>query len=111
MSQYFTNSDILLINLTYLSQDDLYNFCKTNKNICRNILNNNYFWKLRLENRLGLISDDKNLDYKNISLTIDNEHSFNDNFEQAIDNNRPDIVMLLLQNNVVNPALGHDYCL
>jgi hypothetical protein len=76
MSQYFTNKDILLINLTYLPTEDLFNFCKVNKNICNGILNDQYFWKLRLENRLGLYVspefDNTHPNYKYISLYLDN---------------------------------------
>lgn len=68
-----------------------------------NILSDNNFWRTRLEQKLGLTSDNPNLDYKFITKYLDNKKSPEYNFQVAIEMNYPEIVKILMDNKVVNP--------
>jgi hypothetical protein len=99
MCQYFEDYDILLLILSYLPKNDLNNFIGTNKHICKNILDDQYLWKLRLENIFNLFSKD-NIDYKSTCIFIDNNKSLEDNYINAIELNVSDVVKILLENNI-----------
>lgn len=78
------------------------------------ILNSQDFWKKRLERRLGLFSDQKNLDYKFITKFLDNDKSFIKNYNDALRlyNENPSnkkfsqIIKIIKENNIkIHPDL------
>jgi hypothetical protein len=66
----------------------------------RKILNDQNFWKERLQKRLGLTTN-KNIDYKFITKFLDNGKSFEENYQSALKKKFFDIVDILVENNVV----------
>lgn len=101
--QVFTgNTDadkIILLNLDAIT----INKVTVNKYIY-NILTDNNFWLTRLEQKLGLITNDPNLDYEFIAKYLDNRKSLEYNFEAAIEESYPEIIKILLDNKVVDPT-------
>lgn len=77
------------------------NKVETNKYIY-NLLNDNNFWRNRLEQRLRLISNDPDLNYEFIVKYLDNGKSFKENFESAIIDGYPEIIKILLDNDVID---------
>jgi len=64
-------------------------------------LENQDFWKNRLEEIFGLKSNDPNFDYRFAVKFLDNGKSFNENYHEAMDKGLKSIIKLLLENNVV----------
>jgi hypothetical protein len=69
----------------------------------RRVLNDQKFWKNRLNNKLKLFvtDDDKNFDYKFAVKFLDNGKSIEENYKEAMDKGLHIIIKLLIDNNVV----------
>lgn len=99
--------DLDKILLQTIDNEELNNL--TVNDYTKKILNNQNFWKERLQKRLGLKTN-KKLDFKFITKYLDNGKSFEENYQSAVSNNFFDIVNILIENNVVilnkpNPLL------
>ena len=69
-------------------------------NYLETLLNDQKFWKDRLEKRLGL-SSNKKLDFKFITKFLDNGKSFEENYQSALKLKLKDVIDILRENNVV----------
>jgi len=65
------------------------------------VLEDQEFWKNRLEEIFGLKSNDPNFDYRFAVKFLDNDKSFEENYHEAMDKGLKSIIKLLLENNVV----------
>lgn len=90
--------DLDKILLQTIDNEELNNL--TVNDYTKKILNDQNFWKERLQKRLGLKTN-KKLDFKFITKFLDNGKSFEENYQSAISNNFFDIVNILIENNVV----------
>lgn len=68
----------------------------------KNILKDQKFWENRLEERLGLTSKNKNLDFEFITKFLDNGKDFKTNYYEAMDKGLHEVVEILLENEVVD---------
>jgi hypothetical protein len=66
-------------------------------------LDDQKFWKNRLNEIFGLKTNDDNFDYKFTVKFLDNGKSLDENYSEAINKGLKSIIKLLLDNNVVNP--------
>lgn len=66
----------------------------------RKILDDQEFWKRRLYQRLGLVTENP-IDYKFVTKFLDNGKTFEENYQRAIVFNKQEVVNILLENNVI----------
>lgn len=92
------NYDIDLLLLELMDNQSLNNL--EINNYARKILADQEFWKRRLSQRLGLTSKYK-INYKYVTKFLDNGKTFEENYQEAIKGNKPEIVKLLEENRVV----------
>jgi hypothetical protein len=92
------NYDTDKIILQILDNESLNNLYLNN--YTKEILNDQNFWRERLQRRLGLKSN-KNLDFNFIGKILDNGKSFEENYQYALKNKLNDVIDLLLENNAV----------
>jgi len=77
------NVDIDTIILSVVDKNTLISLSTVNKYLAE-IINNKSFWRLRMENRLGLISKDDNTNFRLITDLFDNSKSLRDNFKDCL---------------------------
>jgi len=73
--------DIDIIILSYLDLNILKDI--ELKSYFIDIFNDNYFWKLKLKNVLGITSIDDNINYQEIYQFLDNDKSLKENYYRA----------------------------
>lgn len=93
------NYDIDKLLLQTIDSKELNNLVINNYMI--KILDDQNFWKERLQKRLGLKSNIKNIDYKLITKFLDNGKSFEENYQEALKKYQDQVVDILLENEVV----------
>lgn len=93
------HADVDNLLFTRLSPDSYSNTIVNRQT--QKISNDQLFWKQRLAVRLGLYSDDPNLDYKSITKFLDNGKTFEENYQLALENNFDAIAKLLLENKKI----------
>lgn len=106
----------ILLNLDYKTLNKV----QTNKYIY-NLLTDNNFWRTKLEQKFGLISNDPDLNYEFLGKYLDNGKrgqapsnlglpkesfgkTFEYNFETAIKDKYPEVVKLLLDSRIIDPT-------
>lgn len=93
----------ILLNLDNITLNNV----EVNKYIY-NLLTDNQFWRIRLEQNFQLISTEPNLRYKFIVKYLSNGKSLEGNFNLAIKDNLPEIFTLVF-NNIIFNQKSYDY--
>lgn len=75
----------------------------------KSYLQDQQFWKKRLNEKLELFTNVKDFDYKFAVKFLDNGKSFEENYKEAMDKGYKSIIKLLLDNKVVLPIKPRNF--